>query len=433
MMNWHTCTVDFSNAFIQSELKDPTFMHLPRGFTSSIGVKSCLRLRKSIYGLSVAPRLWYQHIMKALKDQGLKASSHDACLMFRKDLVVISFVDDLGIQAPSQHIIDEFINALESRGLELTREGSFLEYLSIQYEHQSDGSIIMNQTGLIDKIIDATDMKECNPNRTPTTKEALPTDPDGEDMNEQWNYRSVVGMMLYLSLNTRPDIAFAVSQVARFSHHPKKSHTSAIKTIVRYLAGTREKGTIFTRPTELKLDCYVDADFAGLFGREPSEEAVSVKSRTGYIISLGGCYLVSKSQLQTTIALSTSESEYGALSQAMRTLLPIREMVLELVQHVDLIDDKGNRVFGTRAQALEFKTTVFEDNAAALSLANKQQVTSRTKHWCVKYHFFWHHINDETNNLSVVKVETTKQKADYLTKGLTKDLYENCRRLNQGW
>jgi hypothetical protein len=371
--------------------------------------------------------------MKALKDQGLKASSHDACLMFRKDLVVISFVDDLGIQAPSQHIIDEFINALESRGLELTREGSFSEYLGIQYEHQSDGSIVMNQTGLIDKIIDATDMKECNPNRTPTTKEALPTDPDGEDMTEQWNYRSVVGMMLYLSSNTRPDIAFAVSQVARFSHHPKKSHASAIKTIVRYLAGTREKGTIFTRPTELKLDCYVDADFAGLFGREPSEEAVSVKSRTGYIISLGGCYLVSKSQLQTTIALSTSESEYGALSQAMRTLLPIREMVLELVQHVDLIDDKGNRVFGTRARALEFKTTVFEDNAAALSLANKQQVTSRTKHWCVKYHFFWHHINDETNNLSVVKVETTKQKADYLTKGLSKDLFESCRYLNQGW
>ena len=94
--------------------------------------------------------------------------------------------------------------------------------------------------------------------------------------------------MLYLSSNTRPDIAFAVSQVARFSHSPKRSHASAIKTIVRYLAGTKDKGTIFKRPDKLYLECYVDADFAGLFGREPPEEAVSVKSRTGYIISLGG-------------------------------------------------------------------------------------------------------------------------------------------------
>jgi hypothetical protein len=108
-------------------------------------------------------------------------------------------------------------------------------------------------------------------------------------------------------------------------------------------------------------------------------------------------------------------------------------MVFELLSNVELVDDKGAEVFGTRAQALEFETTVYKDNAAALSLANKQQVTNRTKHWCVKFHFFWHHVNDESNNLKVVKVETTKQKADYLTKGLSKDLFENCRKLNQGW
>ena len=371
--------------------------------------------------------------MKALASLGLIASKHDPCLMFRKDLIVISFVDDLGIQAPNKDIVDTFIKALEEKGFELTRKGSFSEYLGIQYETVSDGSIVMKQTGLIEKIIDTTDMKDCNPNKTPTTKEALPSDPEGEDMDESWNYRSVVGMLLYLSSNTRPDISFAVSQVARFSHRPKKSHASAIKTIVRYLSGSKDKGTIFTRPKELKLECYVDADFAGLYGREPSEEATSVKSRTGYIISLGGCYLLCKSQLQSMIALSTSESEYGALSQAMRTLLPIQEMVLELVANVELVDNMGSEIFGTRTKVLEFETTVYEDNTAALSLANNQHVTSRTKHWCVKFHLFWDHINDKSKNLSVVKVETRKQKADYLTKGLTKDLYENCRRLNQGW
>ena len=84
-------------------------------------------------------------------------------------------------------------------------------------------------------------------------------------MDEAWNYRSIVGMLLYLSTNTRPDITFAVSQVARFSHSPKKR----VNTIVRYLHKTADKGTIVNLTGDLSLDCYVDADFAGLYGRDP--------------------------------------------------------------------------------------------------------------------------------------------------------------------
>ena len=66
MLDWHTCTIDFSNAFIQADIDEPTFIHLPRGFSSK-DTKTCLHLKKSIYGLSVAPRLWFLHLMKALK------------------------------------------------------------------------------------------------------------------------------------------------------------------------------------------------------------------------------------------------------------------------------------------------------------------------------------------------------------------------------
>jgi hypothetical protein len=69
----------------------------------------------------------------------------------------------------------------------------------------------MTQKGLIEKIIKATKMEDCNPNWTPASTQALGIDPDGEPIAEEWNYRSIVGMMLYLSTNTRPDIAFAVS------------------------------------------------------------------------------------------------------------------------------------------------------------------------------------------------------------------------------
>ena len=342
-------------------------------------------------------------------------------------------MDDLGLQAPSMKIIDTLINNLENNGFELTREGSFTEYLGIKYHKNDDESIMMTQEGLIQKIIEATGMEECNPNLTPTTREALGINPEGEPMEDSWNYRSIIGMMLYLTTNTRPDISYAVSQVARFSHCPKKSHASAVKTIIRYLAGTKDKGVIYKRPDELILDCFVDADFSGLYGREPSESSTSAKSRTGYIISIGGCYIMSKSQLQSTIALSTSESEYGALSQSMRAVLPLRETVLEIISAVDMTDKEGLFPFGQREKLLLFRTIIHEDNSTALKLANSQKVTSRTKHWNVKFHFFWSHINDKAKNIQVVKVDTKFQQADYLTKGLTRELFENCRRLNQGW
>jgi len=183
----------------------------------------------------------------------------------------------------------------------------------------------------------------------------------------------------------------------------------------------------------LTLDCYVDANFAGLYGREPPESPTCVKSRTGYIISVGGCYIMCKSQLQSTIALSTSEAEYGALSQAMRAIIPVRETLLEIIETVEAVDSQMKRPFGNKDKLRSFKTVVHEDNAAALGLAVKQKVTSRTKHWCVKFHFFWSYINNTKNNTSCVKVDTKEQKADYLTKGLTKDTFEHCRFLNQGW
>jgi hypothetical protein len=317
--------------------------------------------------------------------------------------------------------IDGFIERLRSKGFELTKDSNFAEYLGIDFKHNTTtNTITMTQPGLIKKILSATSMEDCNPNWTPANNMALATDEDEEPMNEKWGYSSIVGMLLYLSTNTRPDIAYAVSQVARFSHSPKQSHAAAVKTIVRYLARTIKQGTIFKPNKDFKLDCYVDANFLGLHGREKQDNPISAKSRTGYIIFFDGCPLVWKSQLQTETALSTFHSEYVALSQAMRVVVHLQRVLSEVMQEIKVASSPAI-----------IRAEVFEDNNSTYLLANNQQLSPRSRHLNVKWHWFWEHVKSES--ITVSKINTEDQRADYLTKGLTREVFERIRKLNQGW
>ena len=156
----------------------------------------------------------------------------------------------------------------------------------------------MTQQGLIKKVLAAASMEDCNPNHTPAVQGALGADKNGTDMNEPWNYRSIVGMLMYLSTNTRPDISFAVSQLARFSSQPKEVHAKAVKHLLRYLKGTINEGTTVKPTNERKYQLHVDADFAGLFGKEDPRDPNSVRSRTGYIIRLDSMPVVWQSKLK---------------------------------------------------------------------------------------------------------------------------------------
>jgi hypothetical protein len=422
ILDWYTCSIDFSSAFVQAKLDKKVWIHLPRGFQSTRPGKTCLRLNKSIYGLSVAPKLWYEHLFAALKKDGFVPSKYDPCLLLKEDMMLVIYVDDVGIAAKNKRDVDSLVQRLMDQGFKLTREGTFSEFLGIKFEKNSeDNSINMTQKGLIKKIIATAGMNDCNHNWTPASTTPLGIDPDGEPMNEEWSYRSIVGMLLYLTTNTRPDCSFAVSQVGRFCHNPKKSHATAIKTIVRYLHRTSDKGMI-VRPTGvLNLENYVDASFANSYGVEPAEDPVSVKSRTGIIVFLAGCPLIWKSQLQQSIALSTFQSEYQALSHSMRILIPLRGLLLETSAKLMLPSALTSTIL----------CRTHEDNASALLLANSQHLNNRNKYLAVKLHHFWSHVKPGV--IEVVKCDTKEMIADHLTKPLVREVFERLRKMMLGW
>ena len=143
------------------------------------------------------------------------------------------------------------------------------EFLGIDIKTLDDGEFQFCQTGSNHKVLEATGMEHCNGLPTPTKVDAPPgTDANGSEANRYWpnSYASVIGMMLYLAPNTRPDISFAVHQCVWFTHNTKASHETAVKRICRYLQGTKYNGLVFNPFNKLVVDCYADADFAGLRG-----------------------------------------------------------------------------------------------------------------------------------------------------------------------
>ena len=148
--------------------------------------------------------------------------------------------------------------------------------------------------------------------KTETIPASLPlgsnkTDTPFEPAEFGFSYSSAIGMCMYL-VNTRPDIQMSTHQCARFTHDPQTIHGKAVRRTARYLKDTMDEGLIIRKSDgPIRFDCYVDADFAGLYGHEDPSDSSSVKSRSGYVFTLGGNPVHWASKLQTTIALSTVE------------------------------------------------------------------------------------------------------------------------------
>ena len=133
---------------------------------------------------------------------------------------------------------------------------------------------------------------------------------ESDEFDESLHYRSIIGKLNYLEKGTRPDISYSTHQCARYVEQPKEEHGKAIRQIVRYLIGIRDKGMII-EPNLLKgLEVFVDSDFAGNWDWNDSLNKDTARSRHGYFISYNGVPLTWKSQLQQEIALSTTEACY---------------------------------------------------------------------------------------------------------------------------
>jgi hypothetical protein len=175
-------------------------------------------------------------------------------------------------------------------------------------------------------------------------------------------------------------------------------------------------------PISESINCYYDADFCGQWDPETAEtDPMTARLRTGSIVTYGGCPINWSSKLQTKIALSSTESEYVALSQSLREVLPLMRLIQELAS--------AGFALATDTPKVHWK--VFEDNSGAVEMARTPKMRPRTKHMNPKYH----HFRDAVCRglVSIYQVCTHDQLADIISKPLAMDLFQKSRLAIMGW
>ena len=422
---WHTRQIDFVLAFPQADVACEMYMEVPRGVKVTNGDRNeyCLKLKKNLYGSKNAGLVFHEHLKRGLKQIGFVQSKVDEGVFYRGKLMFLIYVDDGILLHPDAKEIDKVISELRVLKYNISDEGDISDYLGVKVETLADGNIKLSQPQMIRTILKDLGF---NARTVPKLLPALSSkiilrDEDGEPFKEQWEYRSIIGKLNFLEKSTRPDIAYAVHQCARFMSDPKESHAQAIKQIGRYLIATADKGIILC-PKNQSFECYADADFAGNWNAATAmTDPSTARSRSGWVITFAGCPIVWASKLQTEIALSTAESELICLSQSLREVIPLMEFFKEIQQQGITHQYQTPTVY----------CKLFEDNSAALEIAKVPKMRPRTKHINIKYHHFREHV--KAGMIRILPIDTKDQLADIFTKPLGIMLFRKFREGIQKW
>ncbi|KAI1003570.1 Retrovirus-related Pol polyprotein from transposon TNT 1-94 [Podosphaera aphanis] len=388
---WKPRQLDVKSAFLYGKLDREIYMEIPDGFKEP---GKCYLLRKSIYGLKQSPLVWYETLSNVLNKGGFASTNFDPCVFtnFEKQIFLAIYVDDILIFGPDNRTLNELEETLHST-FECTNLGVAHYILGIQVDITNQG-ISLNQKAYINKILERFGMLDCHPVGTPLEPGIQLRKGQPEEMlDDPTIYQSIIGSLMYACMGTRPDLAHTVTLLSQFSSCPNQIHLAAAKRVLRYLKGTSEWLLNFPHANDSILHGYSDSSHGNFIDDR--------KSCSGYLFRLGEASISWSYKKQKTTALSTTEAEYMAISDAARHMICMQSALKELKLYYDSI--------------------LHADSNGAIDLAKNQRVSQRSKHIDIRYHFIREHID---NSFSLEYVASENNLADLLTKQLTKPTHQ---------
>ncbi|KAH9736371.1 hypothetical protein KPL71_018077 [Citrus sinensis] len=324
--------MDVKTAFLHGNLEEQILMAQPEGFECKDKEDYVCLLHKSLYGLKQSPRQWYRRFDDFMVSKGYHRSRYDSCVYFGGSdqggvAYLLLYVDDMLIASKYKSEIERLKNLLKAE-FEMKDLGNAKRILGMDIiRDRSAGTLFLSQEKYIKKVLERFEMQDCKPVQTPLGPQfklsAAPTSEDESQMNE-FPYAQAVGSLMYAMVCTRSDIAYAVSVVSRYLSCPGKVHWNAVKWIMRYLKGSSTCGLLYgkTKSDKIEVMGFVDSDFAGDLDRR--------KSTSGYMFVLNSCLVSWKSSLQSVVALSSTEAEFIATTEAVKEAMWLRGLLNEL-------------------------------------------------------------------------------------------------------
>ncbi|GJS92954.1 zinc finger, CCHC-type containing protein [Tanacetum coccineum] len=310
---------DVKTSFLNGDLEEEVYIEQPKGFVMPGNKHKVCKLVKSLYGLKQVPKQWHQKFDEVVFSNGFLLNQSDKCIYRKfdgsgKGVIICLYVDDMLIFRTDQNKVDKTEKFLSSK-FSMKDVGEADVILGIKIKRENKG-IVITQSHYIDKILKKFNQEDCSPVSTlmDPVEKLMPN--TGKPV-DQLEYSRAIGCLMYAMTSTRPDIAYAVSRLSRFTSNPSRQHWHAITRVFKYL----NYGLSYVVYPSV-LEGYLDASWIN--------HVEDSSSTSGWVFLLGGGTISWASKKQTCITGSTIESEFVALVVAGKEAEWLRNLIHEI-------------------------------------------------------------------------------------------------------
>ncbi|KAJ3529254.1 hypothetical protein NM688_g7878 [Phlebia brevispora] len=320
--DWPVHQMDVVGAYLNADLEEEIYMRQVPGFEDN--TERVLRLRKGLYGLKQSGRAWNKRVHELLAEKlGFVRINADFCAYIRVTAdglpqIILIHVDDMALIAANDELMAQLKGDLRPH-LTLSDLGEIKTFVGLQIlRDRKARRVTIHQQRYIHTVLERFHMLDSNPVSTPLDPNVplTPTPVDASSLEVP--YSVAIGSLMYAAVATRPDIAFAVQSLSQFSSRPSQQHWTAVKHVLRYLKGTEGLGITYGLTADAPLIGYSDADWG--------QALTDRRSVSGFAFLFAGDAITWSSKKQPTVALSTMEAEYLALSHASREAIWLRSL-----------------------------------------------------------------------------------------------------------
>jgi hypothetical protein len=422
--NWPAEQLDVKTAFLHGVLDEAEvqYMRQPKGFEEPGKEDWLWEVVKGIYGIKQAGRVWNKTLNEAMLSWGFTRLPCEWCVYFREDergiVLVAIHVDDFLCVGSSTDAIRSFKEQIKTKFSISESDVDLCLGIKISRNFESR-TIAISQPALIDHIISQFNQSDADSSPIPMSPDILPLlrrpNPSEKLSTEdsialaKLPYRSLIGSLMYLSIGSRPDIAFSVSKLSQFLDCYRKVHWDAAIRVVRYLKGTRG----------FQLHLGGGSSLVGHSDSSWADDCDTRRSQMGYCFSLGAGVISWSSRRQPIVTQSSTEAEYIAASEASREAIWLRSLLAHLNRPISPVPINGKCDFDADA------TSIYCDNNGAITLAFDQAFHSRAKHIDVRYHYVREQV--EAESITLNRIPSQNNVADIFTKPLGRVLFERHR------